>query len=132
LPKHSGALLSLPGSTEYYRPRLVDLRADDRSGFDCGETTLDEWLRRYAGQSRRGNTAARWVIVDRDRKVAAYAALSMTAIDLSAAPLVLAKGASNPIPALLVGRLAVDRLHAGRGARHGHGRSRAGDRARGR
>ena len=47
--------------------------------------------------------------------VAAYATLSMTGIDRSAAPAKLAKGAPNPVPALLLGRLAVDRRHAGLG-----------------
>jgi GNAT superfamily N-acetyltransferase len=39
----------------------------------------------------------------------------MTAIDRSSAPRDLAKRASDPVPALLVGRLAVDRRHAGLG-----------------
>ena len=39
----------------------------------------------------------------------------MTAIDRSAAPRALAKQAPDPIPALLLGRLAVDRRTAGSG-----------------
>ena len=39
----------------------------------------------------------------------------MTGIDRSAAPIALAKGAPNPVPALLLGRLAVDGRHAGLG-----------------
>ena len=76
---------------------------------------LDEWLRRYAGQNRRRDTAATWVIADADDRVVAYATLSMTAIDRSAAPATLAKQAPDPVPALLLGRLAVDQEHAGRG-----------------
>ena len=101
--------------TEFRRPRLLELHSHDRSGFDCGEPVLDEWLRRYAGQNRRGNTAATWVIVDDQDVVAAYASLSMTAVDISAAPAALAKGSPDPIPALLVGRLGVDRRHSGQG-----------------
>jgi GNAT superfamily N-acetyltransferase len=100
---------------EYRRPELLDLTRHDRSSFDCGEPTLDEWLRRYAGQNRRGNTAATWVVVDADDVVAAYASLSMTAVDRSAVAAPLAKRAPNPIPALLLGRLGVDRRHAGLG-----------------
>jgi GNAT superfamily N-acetyltransferase len=37
----------------------------------------------------------------------------MTGIDRSAAPDVLAKGAPDPVPALLVGRLAVDYRYSG-------------------
>ncbi len=39
----------------------------------------------------------------------------MTGIDLSAAPSSLAKHAPDPVPALLIGRLAVDRSVAGLG-----------------
>ncbi len=39
----------------------------------------------------------------------------MTGIDRSAAPNVLAKGAPDPVPALLIGRLAVDRRYVGLG-----------------
>ena len=76
---------------------------------------LDEWLRRYAGQNRRRDTAATWVIADAQDVVVAYASISMTGIDRSAAPEIVAKGAPDPVPALLLGRLAVDRRYAGLG-----------------
>ena len=101
--------------TEFRRPQLLDTTCHVRDGFDSGEASLDEWLRRYSGQNRRGNTAATWVVVDAHDVVAAYATLSMTGIDRSAAPAKLAKGAPNPVPALLLGRLAVDGRHAGLG-----------------
>ena len=73
---------------------------------------LDEWLRRYAGQNRHRDTAATWVIADVDDVVVAYASVAMTGIDRSAAPDALAKGAPDPVPALLLGRLAVDQRYA--------------------
>ena len=76
---------------------------------------LDEWLRRYSGQNRRRDTAATWVIVDARDIVVAYASLAMTGIDRSAAPEALAKGSPDPVPALLLGRLAVDDRYAGLG-----------------
>jgi len=76
---------------------------------------LDEWLRRYSGQSRRRDTSATWVIADADDVVVAYASVAMTGIDRSAAPDALATGAPDPVPALLLGRLAVDRRHTGLG-----------------
>lgn len=72
---------------------------------------LDEWLRRYAGQNRRRDTAATWVILDAGNAVVAYASIAMTGIDRSAAPQDLAKHAPDPVPALLLGRLAVDRQY---------------------
>lgn len=101
--------------TELRRPALLDPRRHDRKQLDSGEPALDEWLRRYAGQSRRRHTAATWVIADQNDVVRAYASVAMTAIDRSAAPDALATGAPDPVPALLLGRLAVDRRCASRG-----------------
>jgi ribosomal protein S18 acetylase RimI-like enzyme len=101
--------------TELRGPELLDPKRHDRSTFDSGEQSLDEWLRRYAGQNRCQNTAATWVIADRADVVAAYASLSMTSIDRSSAPATVARQAPDPIPALLLGRLAVDARYAGLG-----------------
>ncbi|HLM85583.1 MAG TPA: GNAT family N-acetyltransferase [Solirubrobacteraceae bacterium] len=101
--------------TELHRPVLLDSRRHDRGRFDSGAPVLDEWLRRYSGQSRRRDTSATWVIADADDVVVAYASVAMTGIDRSAAPDALATGAPDPVPALLLGRLAVDRRHTGLG-----------------
>jgi GNAT superfamily N-acetyltransferase len=106
---------SSAGLTDLRRPELLDPARHDRSGFDCGEAALDDWLRRYAGQNRRRDTAATWVIATPEERVVAYASLAMTAIDRSAAPRAVAKRAPDPVPALLLGRLAVDQEHAGLG-----------------
>ena len=87
----------------------------DRTQFSCGEAPLDDWLHRYTGQDRRNNTAATWVIADQDYRIAAYATLLMTAIDYTAAPARLRKAAPDPVPALMVGRRAVDEMFAGLG-----------------
>ncbi len=100
---------------ELRRPALLDPRRHDRDRFDSGEAALDEWLRRYAGQSRRRDTAATWVIADTDDLVVAYASVAMAAVDRSAAPQIVAAGAPDPVPALLLGRLAVDRRYANLG-----------------
>jgi GNAT superfamily N-acetyltransferase len=98
--------------TELHRPALLDVHRHDREQFDSGEPVLDEWLRRYAGQNRRRDTAATWVIADANNVVAAYASIAMTGIDRSAAPEVLAKSSPDPVPALLLGRLAVDHRYS--------------------
>jgi len=101
--------------TELRRPAPIDLGRHKREPFVSGEPRLDQWLTTYAGQSRRRDTAAVWVIADRDDVVVAYVSLSMTGIDLAAAPARLRKGAPDPIPALLLGRLAVDERFVGLG-----------------
>jgi ribosomal protein S18 acetylase RimI-like enzyme len=101
--------------TDLHRPAQLDPRRHHREQFNSGEAVLDEWLRRYAGQNRRRDTAATWVITDADDIVVAYASVAMTGIDRSAAPETLAKGAPDPVPALLLGRLAVDHRYANLG-----------------
>jgi GNAT superfamily N-acetyltransferase len=101
--------------TELTRPTLLDTKRHDRTGFESDDPTLDEWLRRYAGQNRRHDTAATWVILDAHDAVVAYASIAMTGIDRSAAPPAVARRAPDPVPALLLGRLAVDRRHSGLG-----------------
>lgn len=97
--------------TELRRPAPLEPGRHDREQFDSGEPSLDQWLRRYAGQNRRRDTAATWVIADTEHVVVAYASIAMTGIDRSAAPDALAKGAPDPVPALLLGRLAVNRRY---------------------
>jgi GNAT superfamily N-acetyltransferase len=101
--------------TELRRPALLDPRRHDRKQFESGKPGLDDWLRRYAGQSRRRDTSATWVVADANDVVAGYASVAMTGVDRSAAAEVLAKGAPDPVPALLLGRLAVDRRYANLG-----------------
>lgn len=100
--------------TELRRPEPLGSKVHDRSAFDSGSPDFDEWLRRYSTQNRRQNTAATWVITDADAVVGAYVSLAMTSIDRSAAPTSVAKHSPDPVPALLIGRLAVDRSLAGR------------------
>lgn len=107
--------MSSVGLTEFRRPEPLDSARHDRSDFDSGEPALDTWLRRYAGQNRRGDTAATWVVATAEYKVVAYASLAMTAVDRSAAPDPISRKAPDPVPALLLGRLAVDKGHQGMG-----------------
>jgi GNAT superfamily N-acetyltransferase len=101
--------------TEYQRPAPLDAARHSHATFESGEPILDEWLRRYAGQNRLRDTAATWVIADTADVVVAYASVAMSSIDRSAAPARLGSQAPDPIPGLLIGRLAVDRTHAGLG-----------------
>jgi GNAT superfamily N-acetyltransferase len=98
--------------TELHRPEPLDPGRHQRDEFDSGEPALDEWLRRYAGQNRRRDTAATWVIADAGNGVVAYASVAMTGIERTATPATVSKRSPDPIPALLLGRLAVDRRHA--------------------
>lgn len=49
---------------QFHRPALLDPNQHHKDEFNSGQTALDDWLHRYAGQNRRGDTAAVWVIVN--------------------------------------------------------------------
>lgn len=101
--------------TELRRPEPLDPKRHDRSAFDSGAAEIDDWLRRYSTQNRKRNTAATWVVTDVESRVLGYVSLAMTGIDRSSAPDALATHAPDPVPALLIGRLAVDRSVSGLG-----------------
>lgn len=101
--------------TELRRPEPLDGKRHNRASFTSSERDLDDWLRRYASQNRRRDTAATWVIADPTDRVVAYVSIAMTGIDRSAAPQSLAHHAPDPVPVLLIGRLAVDLSVTGHG-----------------
>ncbi len=90
-------------------------RQHDRTQFNSGSPSLDDWLRRQASQSRRADTAATWVVADTDDRVMAYVAMSISAVDVSRAPSALAARGLTQVPVLLCGRLAVDHRYTGHG-----------------
>ena len=94
--------------------------AHDRSLFECGVPPLDKYFRVQAGQDARKNLAAPFVLLLPDGTVAGYYMLSATSIGLAELPTqTVRKLPRYPrVPAILLGRLAVDRRHQGQG----HGR----------
>lgn len=88
-----------------------------RSSFECGAEPLDRYLRVQAGQDARKNIAAPFVLVLSDGTVAGYYTLSATAISLAELPEPTARKLPRYplLPATLLGRLAVDRRHQGKG-----------------
>ncbi|HVS34898.1 MAG TPA: GNAT family N-acetyltransferase [Gemmataceae bacterium] len=95
--------------------RLND--AHDRAAFDCGQPSLDDFLKRLAGQYERRDFAALYVAtVPPSSTVLGYYTLSGGAIDLAALPeAVRKKLPRHPVPVVHLGRLAVDRSARGQG-----------------
>lgn len=89
----------------------------DRGSFECGVEPLDRYLRVQAGQDARKNVAAPFVLVLADGTIAGYYTLSATAVSVGELPTSISKKLPRYplIPATLLGRLAVDRRHWGRG-----------------
>jgi GNAT superfamily N-acetyltransferase len=78
--------------------------------------SLDEWLRRHALQSHRGGGSRVYITTEADADVVGYYALAAGAVMPRGAPARLARGlaVNQPVPVVLLGRLAVDAAHQGR------------------
>ncbi len=93
-------------------------KAHDRADFHCGVEPLDLYIQKQAGQDIRRRISRVFVATLRDgsKKVLGYYSLSSLAVDLSQLPNKFArKLPKHPIPAALIGRLAVNKAAQGNG-----------------
>ena len=92
-------------------------RRHDRSRFDCGSEPLDRYIRERASQDARRRMARVFVAVpDGGAEVAGFYTLSAASIARGSLPEETARRLPRyPVPAALLGRLAVDRRFGGRG-----------------
>lgn len=98
---------------QYQGPELLTT-SHDVDGFDCGNESLNHWFKRRAPRNQREGSSRTWVVTDGTRAVAFYA--SATAVMArSEATLRAARYQPDPLPAMLLGRLAVDRHHQRKG-----------------
>jgi GNAT superfamily N-acetyltransferase len=91
-------------------------RADDRSGFACGNIELDRFFQRYAGQNQfRHHIGATHVAVDGDR-ILGFVTVSPGELAADALAFEIRKRLPDyPLPILRISRLAVDARVQGRG-----------------
>jgi GNAT superfamily N-acetyltransferase len=83
-------------------------------GFDSGEPVLDEWLKRRALKNQ-GIGASRCFVVCAEQVVVGYYCLSAGAISHESAPKAMRRNMPDPLPVLLLGRLAIDRRYHNQG-----------------
>lgn len=86
----------------------------DLNAFDCGEPTLNDWLKQRALKNERAG-ASKSFVVCRDDDVVGFYCLSTGAVVRAAAPKPLQRTMPDPIPVLVLGRLAADRTAQGMG-----------------
>jgi len=89
----------------------------DRNSFASGVEPLDRYFRVQAGQDARKSLAAPFVLVLSDGIIAGYYTLSSTALQLAELPERIAGRLPRYplVPATLLGRLAIDHRHQGKG-----------------
>lgn len=82
--------------------------------FDSGAPVLDDWLKRHARKNETSG-ASRTYVVCIDNQVVGYYCISSGAIARSAAPKPMQRNMPDPVPVVVLGRLAVDRAVHRRG-----------------
>lgn len=75
--------------------------------FACGIPVLDDWLKRRALKNEVSG-ASRTFVVCHDEQVAGYYALATGSVEHRDAPGKLRRNMPDPIPMIVLGRLAVD------------------------
>ena len=93
--------------------------------FDSGEPVLDDWLRRRA-RPNQASGASRTYVVCEGKRAVAYYALASGGIAQPGVPGRFPPNMPDPIPIVVLARLAVDRNYQGQGL----GRALFGDAAR--
>lgn len=96
------------GAPEKLRP------GHDLSEFSCGEPSLDDWLRRRALRNEASG-ASRTYVVCREERVIGYYALAVGAVAHARAPGSVRRNMPDPVPVMVIGRLAVDEKFQGLG-----------------
>lgn len=82
--------------------------------FHSGESSLDDWLRRRARANQASGASRTYVVCDGER-VIGYYALASGAIAVAGAPGRFRRNMPDPIPVVVLARLAVDHAYQGRG-----------------
>ena len=92
----------------------------DIQEFDCGRRSLNDWLLKKALKAQQvGGSARTYVVCSPKGQVVGYYALATGSINHEDAPGKVKKNMPNPIPVILIARLAVDQAFKGKGFGHG-------------
>jgi GNAT superfamily N-acetyltransferase len=83
-------------------------------GFDSGVRSLDDWLRRRALQNQASGASRTFVVCDANT-VVGYYALAASAVAPDAAPGRFRRNMPDPIPVVVLARLAITREQHGQG-----------------
>jgi GNAT superfamily N-acetyltransferase len=82
--------------------------------FDSGEPSLDEWLKKRALKNHASGASRCFVLCD-GKAVIGYYSLSAGAISHEASPKTMRRNMPDPLPVLLLGRLAIDKRYHNQG-----------------
>lgn len=77
-------------------------------GFNCGEPSLDDWLKRRALANHLNGASRTFVVTDPEQCVLGYYALAAGAIAHQEATSAIRRNMPNPVPVMVLARFAVD------------------------
>jgi len=81
--------------------------------FTCGESSLDDWLKRRALTNQLSGASRTFVVTDPDGRVRGYYAMAAGAVSHQAATSNVRRNMPNPVPVMVLARLAVDQRSQG-------------------
>ena len=88
----------------------------DRNAFDCGEPLLNIFLQQQASQLQKRMVSRTYLAIDEHERIAGFYSLSTTQVHRAESPDQFKQfSAYQPIPAALIGRLAINEAHQGQG-----------------
>ena len=96
------------GAPEHLTPQ------HDLEAFDSGVAALDDWLKRHALANEQAGGSRTYVVCARGR-VIGYYALATGGVAQAVATGRVRRNMPDPVPVIVLGRLAVDRAYQGRG-----------------
>jgi GNAT superfamily N-acetyltransferase len=84
----------------------------DLGSFNSGNATLDEWLLKRALKNQESGASKIFVVCD-DNRVVGYYALATGSVERDIATGNFSRGMPEPIPVIVLGRLAIDQSYQG-------------------
>ena len=87
----------------------------DTSLFNCRHDSLNQWLRRRALSNASSGATRTYVVCAESHRVVGYYALAAGSLDVESAPSRLRRNMPDPLPVVVLGRLAVGDTWSGRG-----------------
>lgn len=85
----------------------------DVAAFDCGQASLNDWLQKRAIKNEK-NGASRTFVVCNDNAVVGYYSLAVGAVAREEVSGKVSRNMPEPIPVMVLGRLAVDNQWQGK------------------
>ena len=99
-------------------PTLLTTKHDVLA-FCSGEPVLDDWLKKRALRNQNSGASRTYVVIAEKKQVIAYYSLAVGSVRRQTAMPRIRRNMPDPIPVMILARLAVDQAWQGKGLGHG-------------